>query len=169
MNAFLIRAEAEGDAPAIAALHEAAFDNVLEARLVEQLRAEDELLVSLVAEDDSGAIVGHIALSPAGIAQMPDIKLLWLAPLAVRPDRQRQGIGAALVGAAADTARAAQIDGVIVLGAPEYYGRFGFESRSAGALASRFEGPSLQLLRLSRAPADLAGELVEPLGFAVFG
>lgn len=83
--------------------------------------------LDLVAERD-GAVVGHILHSHGDLADTP---IPGLAPLAVHPDAQGQGVGSALV---RETLRIADMAGepaVIVLGHPDYYARFGFEPASA--------------------------------------
>lgn len=112
------RLEAPGDAAAISDLLTRAFDGPAEAGLVDQLRRDGDLDLSLVAVED-GRIVGHIALSPLD-AGFP---ALALAPLAVTPERQRAGIGKALI-AAAFAARPGHT--IVVLGDPGYYARAGF-------------------------------------------
>jgi putative acetyltransferase len=120
-----IRPEQPADLPAIRALVTVAFGQAAEADLVDRLRAAGALAHSLVAEQN-GAIVGHIALSPVSVqgAFMPGV--LGLAPLAVDPQHQRRGIGAALVEAALASGRAEAAKLVVVLGEPAYYRRFGF-------------------------------------------
>lgn len=83
--------------------------------------------LDLVAERD-GVVVGHILHSHGDLADMP---ILGLAPLAVRPDAQGQGVGSALVREALRIADMAGEPAVIVLGHPGYYLRFGFEPASA--------------------------------------
>lgn len=100
------------------------FSNGREGELVDALRAADALTLSLVAEDDD--IVGHLAVSPVSI---DGASLGWfgLGPIAVLPERQRRGIGAALIGVALSRLRAANAAGCVVFGDPKYYGRFGFD------------------------------------------
>ncbi len=119
------RPERPADTAAIAGVIEAAFGRPAEARLVAALRRAGALDTSLVAEQDGG-IVGHVALSSLSVqgAFMPGI--LGMAPLAVHPDHQRQGIGRRLVEAALAAARAGGGKLVVVLGEPAYYRRFGF-------------------------------------------
>ncbi|MFN3304916.1 MAG: GNAT family N-acetyltransferase, partial [Roseateles sp.] len=101
----LIRDEDPADAPAVAALIDAAFrDHPFsrhdEALIVQRLRERGALTLSLVAQDPAtGELLGHVACSPVRIAGQ-DLGWQGLGPLAVRPDRQRQGVGAALVSAA---------------------------------------------------------------------
>lgn len=130
---MILRPETPADAPAIAALLEAAFDGPTESTLVNFLRADGDLTLSLVAED-AGEIVGHLALSPVA-APFP---ALALAPVAVTPARQGRGIGAALIA----RAQALTPDHtMIVLGDPAYYARFGFRPVP---WASPYAGPYLQ-------------------------
>lgn len=130
-----LREESPLDIGTIAALNDAAFGGTDESALVARLRRDGDLDLSLVAEDgDAGRIVGHLALSPLR-APFP---ALALAPLAVAPDRQRRGIGSALVRAALARRPNATI---VVLGDPAYYARFGFRPV---AWDSPYAGPHLQ-------------------------
>lgn len=139
-----IRLEHPSDETAIYRVTELAFDakshtQNAEARIVRALRADGNLTLSLVAET-GGGIAGHIAFSPVAIdGQHAD----WfgLGPLSVRPDRQRQGIGSALVERGLAALRARGAKGCVVLGDPGYYGRFGFVSDGAlryGDVPTRF-------------------------------
>ncbi len=99
-----------------------------ERRIVDALRADGLLSVSLVAERD-GRVIGHVAFSPVAIGGEPADRQQWygLAPLAVLPDCQRQSVGAGLVRAGLDALRRLGARGCVVLGDPAYYARFGFE------------------------------------------
>jgi putative acetyltransferase len=126
-----IRDEQPQDAAPIRALLQAAFGQDLEARLVDTLRAQCRDRISLVAED-AGEIVGHILFTPAAVERSEGaVAGYGLAPMAVLPQFQRQGIGTALVHAGIQRARAARAAFVIVVGHPEYYPRFGFVPGSA--------------------------------------
>jgi putative acetyltransferase len=120
--AIEIRDERAGDAAAIREVNDLAFDQPLEGRIVEALRAHDAVLVSLVAVVD-GQVVGHILFSPASVAGCTGAAL---GPMAVRPEHQRRGIGAALIDAAMTRLAGAGCPFVVVLGHTEYYPRFGF-------------------------------------------
>lgn len=151
-----IRAASPADAQAIATLNRAAFGGEDEVGIVERLRRDDLAAVELVAERDN-AIVGHILLS--WLPTMMDgrtVKALALAPMAVLPGSQKQGIGGRLIMAALHEAMAAGAEAVIVLGHPDYYPRFGFSAALARNLASPFPGDAFMALEL--APGALAGQ-----------
>lgn len=134
-----IRPESPEDASAVRRLNELAFGQSAEAELVDRLRAACGDALSLVAVAD--AVVGHILFTPV-IVESASTRIvgMGLAPMAVLPDRQRQGIGAQLVRRGVDILRERGCPFVVVVGHPEYYPRFGFERASARALASQWEG-----------------------------
>jgi predicted N-acetyltransferase YhbS len=124
-----IRPEDAGDESAIFALTEAAFANMPfsdgdEQHLVERLRADGDLALSLVAED-AERIVGHIAFSRVSIS---DGAQDWygLGPVSVWPELQGRGIGGALIKRGIADLRQTGAKGVVLLGSPDYYARFGF-------------------------------------------
>ena len=130
MTAVTIRPESAADAAAIATLNAAAFASVghsdgSEPAIVERLRANGDLALSLVAEDEDG-IVGHVAISPVTIS---DGSCDWygLGPISVHPDQQRSGVGFRLMQRAIADMRVKGARGIVLLGDPAYYGRFGFE------------------------------------------
>ena len=86
-------------------------------------------------------IVGHILFSPVTIEGKHGIvKGMGLAPMAVLPEFQRQGIGSQLVNAGIEELRKTRCPFIIVLGHPEYYPRFGFEPASRSGIKSQWEG-----------------------------
>jgi predicted N-acetyltransferase YhbS len=125
----LIRREAAADADAIRAVTTAAFGRPAEATLVDELRASDAWLpaLSLVATTPEGELVGHVVCSRGQADGSP---VLGLGPLSVRPDRQRDGVGSALVHAVLGAADALGEPLVALLGNPAYYWRFGFRPSS---------------------------------------
>ncbi|MFC5397112.1 GNAT family N-acetyltransferase [Bosea vestrisii] len=151
-----VRAAKPADAEAIAALNRAAFGGEEEVGIIKRLRHDGLVAVELVAEQ-GGEIIGHILLSwlPTTMDGR-SLKALALAPMAVRPGLQRQGVGGRLIMAARDRARAVGAEAVIVLGHPGYYPRFGFSAALARNLASPFSGEAFMALEL--VPGALAGK-----------
>lgn len=134
-----IRPERPEDIPQVRSLNERAFGQPGEADLVDRLRRACTDSLSLVAEDD--ALVGHILFTPVRVEGAGRrVVGMGLAPMAVRPDRQRQGVGSQLVRRGLDILRERGCLYVVVTGHPEYYPRFGFERASLHGLASQWEG-----------------------------
>ena len=130
MSAITIRPEQSGDEATIHALTEAAFRDMPfsegdEQHLLDALRRDGDLALSLVAED-AQRIVGHIAFSPVSIS---DGSVDWydLGPVSVWPELHGRGIGSALVKRGIADMRERGAKGIVLLGSPEYYWRFGFE------------------------------------------
>jgi putative acetyltransferase len=124
-----IRRERPADHDAVREIHRAAFsggDDVVEARLVDELREDVGFLphLSFVAEDD-GRLAGHV-IATRGWLEPLGILVVGLGPLGVHPDRQRRGVGTALVHALVAVAEAADERLIALLGDPGYYRRFGF-------------------------------------------
>lgn len=130
MNAVTIRPEGPADHAAIGVLTQAAFKDQphsdgSEARIVEQLRKDGDLALSLVAQS-ANRIVGHAAISPVNIS---DGSKDWfgLGPVSVLPEKQGQGVGFRLMQRAMADIRKAGARGIVLLGNPAFYSRFGFE------------------------------------------
>ncbi|MBN1808711.1 MAG: N-acetyltransferase [Planctomycetes bacterium] len=135
-----IRPEQPDDIADVRAINEAAFGEPAEATIVDSLRNACPDAVSLVAVED-GKILGHIFFSPVFISSGHGIKEgMGLAPMAVLPKRQRQGIGSMLVQAGIDAMRERNCPFIIVLGHPEYYPRFGFVPASQHGLSCQWNG-----------------------------
>lgn len=124
-----IRPEGPGDEETIFALTEAAFADMPfsdgdEQHLVNRLRADEDLTLSLVAED-AERIVGHIAFSPVTIS---DGAKDWfgLGPVSVWPELHHKGIGSALIRRGLADMKQRGARGVVLLGSNVYYPRFGF-------------------------------------------
>src|SRR5215467_10069265 len=121
-----IRGETPEDYSAIHHINTVAFGRPNEADLVNALRQNNALTISLVAVQD-GRLVGHVALSPVTItSSTATIEALGLAPMAVLPEYQRTGIGSKLVEAGLTACHHTPYGVVVVLGHPHYYPRFGF-------------------------------------------
>jgi putative acetyltransferase len=138
MTDVLIRPEREADAAAVHAVNASAFETPVEAHLVDALRRQAEPIVSLVAED-RGAIVGHIMFSPVTLTGHPALRLMGLAPMAVVPTHQRQGIGSGLVSAGLEQCRQLGFAAVVVLGHPAYYPRFGFSPSTRFGIGCEYD------------------------------
>jgi putative acetyltransferase len=132
-----VRDEQPGDLAAIRAVNDAAFDQPLEGRIVDALRAHGAVRLSLVAEVD-GQVVGHILFSPVVSAGAEG---LGLGPMAVTPDQQRRGVGGALIEAALERLRASGCPFIVVLGHHDYYTRFGFVPASRHGLRCEWDVP----------------------------
>ncbi|HYZ93080.1 MAG TPA: N-acetyltransferase [Actinomycetota bacterium] len=165
-----IRAEQAADFDAIHEVVAAAFGRPNEAELVRLLRETDSYVpqLALVAEDDD-RIVGHIMLTYAELHGTGADRVLSLAPLAVRPESQRGGVGIALTKAALDAADARDEPLVIVLGHAEYYPRFGFESaRNYGIDPPDDAVPDevFMVVRLRAYDPEIRGRVAYPPAFA---
>ena len=163
---MVIRRERVEDREAIRHVHRVAFGGSAEATLVDRLRDDGLVVVSLAAVEDHH-VVGHILFSRLPIhTSTVVIPAVALAPLGVIAGRQRQGIGSALVRKGLQECRAAGERIAIVLGHPEYYPRFGFSSALASRLRSPFSGRSFMALELeSAALAGVSGEVRYPPAF----
>lgn len=152
---------------AVRLIHETAFGGVEEADLVDQLRRAYSL-ISLVAERDSG-IVGHALFSRMWIQTSTGrVSAVALAPVAVRPECQRRGIGQRLIkdGLTMLMQRDERI--VIVVGHPSYYPRFGFSSDMAAKLESPFPREAFMALELVEGALDgVQGVVVYPPPFGL--
>jgi putative acetyltransferase len=138
---LIIRDETRRDIGQVRMIHIEAFAQTDEANLVDALRTSCEDAVSLVAELD-GRVVGHILFSPATVeAAGRTVQGMGLAPMAVLPEHQRDGIGARLVEEGMARLERAGCPFVIVLGHPGYYPRFGFERASAHGIECQWQVP----------------------------
>jgi len=131
-----LREETATDIDAISELTYQAFENhphhepgakPTEHLIVKRLRNNGALTLSLVAEAQ-GAIVGHIAFSPVSINGQAG-HWFGLGPVSVLPSHQRQGIGSQLIRQGLKTLTAQGAEGFVLLGDPQYYGRFGFRAQ----------------------------------------
>jgi putative acetyltransferase len=166
---LILREERPADAAAIRVVLEAAFPTCAEADLVERIRAAGAVRpdLSLVAEL-GGAVVGHILLSPVTLETGggPEA-VLELAPMAVVPDHQREGIGSALVIAGLDAAEVRDEPLVLVLGHPWFYPRFGFRPASAFGIRAPRDVPAAAFMvkPLTTYRRELTGQVVLPPTF----
>ncbi|HVF32367.1 MAG TPA: N-acetyltransferase [Acidimicrobiales bacterium] len=154
-----IRPEIRLDERSILEVHATAFpdDGVAEVEMVKQLRAADDVFVpelSLVAVE-GGRIVGHVLFTIVhyvpddGSAETP---ILSLAPLAVRPSHQNQGIGGRLVDVGLRKASLRLEPFCVVLGHPTYYPRFGFTRADELGIRCPFPGAGDGAYQVRRLP-----------------
>jgi putative acetyltransferase len=152
-----VREERPEDREAVREINRSAFGRGDEARLVEALGAEGSVVVSLVATaGEGGPVVGHILFTRLPIATAAGtVEAAALAPMAVRPEVQRRGVGSALVRRGIEACRERGLSAIVVLGHPGYYPRFGFSARAARLLRDPFAaGDAFMALEL--APGALA-------------
>jgi len=127
---MIVREETPADIDTIRLVTQAAFagktySNQTEGAIIDALRDASALTLSLVAVEDDD-IIGHIAFSPVTVGEI-DCNWLGLGPVSVQPDRQRAGIGSALVREGLKRIEQAGSGGCILVGDPNYYIRFGFK------------------------------------------
>ena len=157
-----IRPERDGDADAIRAVNDAAFEGTVEGGIVDDLRGTDHWIDggSLVAEDEAGRIIGHVLLSVGDLVGDDGNRRIWmLGPIAVAPDHQKQGVGSALMKRAIGLAIERAQPVICLLGHASYYPRFGFEpARAIGIEPPRpWRDPNWLVLRLPAWEPSLRG------------
>jgi predicted N-acetyltransferase YhbS len=165
MTCFTIRPEQTGDEATILRLTKAAFRDMPfsqgdEQHLIDALRRDGDLALSLVAENGE-RIVGHIAFSRVAIS---DGTADWydLGPVSVWPDLHRQGIGSALIRQGIAELRARGAAGIVLLGSPDYYHRFGFRHEPQ----LRYPGPPPEYFQCLALSGDLPeGEVTYATAF----
>ena len=151
-SSYTLRAEQVGDEAAICDLVRRAFAPMPfsvgdEQDLVNALRADGDLVVSLVAVSPAGAIIGHVGFSPATIERQA-CGWYQMAPVSVTPGRQHRGIGSALIRAGIEQLRESDAAGIAVVGNPVYYERFGFTVLAGLAPESAHDAPYFRAMVL---------------------
>ncbi|GIM73293.1 hypothetical protein Aau02nite_55310 [Amorphoplanes auranticolor] len=156
----------------MASVHRSAFgadhgDTVV--RLVEALRRDDPSALSLVADEEAGDVVGHVMVSRAWLdAPRRLVDVQSLSPLAVRPQFQRRGLGAALIRAALLHLNERGVPLVFLEGDPRYYSRHGFRpagEHGFGKPSLRIPDAAFQVVRLSAYEPWMTGTFVYPSTF----
>ena len=155
-TAVIVRPEQPGDRAFVRAVNLSAFDTRAEADLVDALREQANPVVSLVAEEGSH-VVGHIMFSPVALAGHPELRIMGLAPMAVVPAHQREGIGSALVRAGLERCGELGFGAVVVLGHPAYYPRFGFRPSTTYGVRSEYEAPADAFMLIELQPGYMHG------------
>lgn len=155
-----IKCETVNDYDVVREIHCLAFGRPAEAKLVEDLRQSGDAVISLVAERH-GRIVGHVLFSKL----KAPMKALGLAPVAVHPSFQKQGVGLAVIREGLDLAKKDGWMCVFVLGDPAYYGRFGFRVETAKGYSSPYSGDHYMAVPFTDVPKT--GEIVYPEPFGL--
>ena len=165
---MIVRAENAAERSAIRSINEAAFGGQDEADLVDRLRADGLVLVSLVAEMQQ-RIVGHILFSRMSIETTgSSVSAVALAPMAVLPEHQRRGIGGQLIRHGLNLLRARGERIVIVVGHSDYYPRFGFSSEKARSIEGPFPRDVFMAMELSPGALNgVHGRVTYPAAFGV--
>ena len=137
-----IRKEEENDYKKVYEVNWLAFQQENESKLIEKIRNGENFVpeLSLVAEIDDD-IVGHILFSRIKIVGYSIFESLALAPMAVIPEFQKQGIGAELIKKGIEKAKELGFYSIIVLGHKKYYPKFGFTRASNWSIECPFEVP----------------------------
>ena len=154
---IVIREEIKGDRADIFTVHNKAFAGDGEARLVDALRTAHASELSLVAEFD-GNLCGHILFSAVTLeVNSLNKKVLGLAPLAVLPSNQNQGVGALLTRSALERCANLGYDAVVVLGSSAYYPRCGFGPAADFGLISEYPVAPEHFMAFELQPHGLEG------------
>jgi putative acetyltransferase len=169
-----LRPERPEDAAAIREVHRRAFGGDAEAAIVDAVRAAGGAMLSMVAVERpepeegepawaetgaAGQVVAHVLYTRVTVVAEDggEISLLGLAPAAVLPSHQDQGIGTMLVAASLEDLRGEGHSGVVVVGHPGYYPRFGFVPGSRWGLRWEVEAPEGVFMVAELSPGSLAG------------
>ena len=149
-----IREERPDDIAHIREVNRLAFGQDTEGDIVDGLRSNGAVTLSLVATLD-GRVVGHILYSPITVGAT--FSGAALGPMSVLPEHQRQGIGSKLVEEGSRKLRDSGCPFVIVLGHPEFYPRFGFRPASTYAVTCEWEVPDNVFMLLVLDPVRAKG------------
>lgn len=166
----MIRAEHSADTAAIFQLHYEAFGNQeYEAKLTSLITQSEQFIaeLSLVAVQDQ-SILGHALFSKASVVNNGvEFPVIALAPIAVKPAYQKQGIGGLLIQKGLEIARSQKFSHVFLIGHPSYYPRFGFQpARSLGFELKQFDVPDeVFMVNILNQDHPLQGELRYPSSF----
>lgn len=155
MTKVSIRLEEPRDVVEIRETNEQAFGTPFEAQLVDALRGSPDS-ISLVATMGD-RVIGHILFTPITIHPPAAVRVAGLAPMAVRPTYQREGVGGQLVRAGLEECRQRGYAAVVLVGHPEYYPRFGFVPAHTKGLECQFPVPQETFMVLELDAGALAG------------
>ncbi|HET6871989.1 MAG TPA: N-acetyltransferase [Sporolactobacillaceae bacterium] len=141
---YKLRAEIEEDHAAIREVNDLAFHYGDESKLVDNVRESDRYIpeLSIIAVTEDNKVIGHILFSVIDIeSENGVLQTLALAPMAVRPDFQGQGIGSALVRHGLSECKRLGYGHVVLIGHPDFYPRFGFKPAREKGLESPIPVP----------------------------
>jgi putative acetyltransferase len=163
---YIIREEQAKDIDQVRSVLQAAFSTDAESKLVDALRANGKAIISLVAVC-AEEVLGHILFSPVTTSPPAEARGIGLAPVAVLPGVQSQGIGSQLIQAGLAKCQELGFDYCVVLGSPEYYHRFGFETASQHGLENEY-GADEEFMALHFTDRPVSGLVRYVLEFALF-
>jgi len=153
---MIIRLEKWEDVKAIRNVTEQAFGRPQEADIIDALRANNRVILSLVAVHED-VVAGHILFFPVNIeSEHRTFAAIGLGPMAVLPQYQKQGIGSALVREGLDMLQQQFKSAVIVLGHAEFYPRFGFVPASSHGIKTTYDIPGDVFMVRELCPGALA-------------
>lgn len=167
-----IRQETKDDIKEVFDANHIAFGQDNEAKLVDALRNNETAFVpelSIVATDNN-IIVGHILFTKIKIKDDKGNlnESLGLAPMAVRPELQKSGIGGQLIRKGFEVAKELGFKSVIVLGHEHYYAKFGFQPADKWKIKAPFDVPSnvfMAIELVSDGLKNISGTVVYPKEF----
>jgi putative acetyltransferase len=155
---YSIRPESRADYSQISDINFLAFNNQEnESKLIELIRQSENFIpeLSLVA-DKNGEIIGHILISTISlVTEQGSIPTLGLAPMAVKPGYQQQGIGSELVIKALERCKAMGFKHIFVLGHPNFYPKFGFVPSKNFSVTPPFPVPAEVFMALELVEGSL--------------
>ena len=163
---YIIREEQPQDTEQVRLILQAAFATAVESKLVDALRSNGNAVISLVAVCGQD-VLGHILFSPVTTTPPGIARGIGLAPVAVLPAVQSQGIGTNLILAGLQLCRMLGYDYCVVLGSPEYYHRFGFKSGHDYGLENEY-GAGEEFMALLFTEQDVVGLVRYAPEFALF-
>jgi putative acetyltransferase len=166
----IVRAETAKDYDSVFRVNELAFGRDNEARLVEVVRKTEFFIPGLSLVAVKGVeVIGHILISMIHVdTKEGKTPVLGLAPIAVLPEFQRQGIGSELIRKGIKESRRLKHQAIVLIGHPEYYPRFGFEPARAKGLETAYPVPDEVFLALELYPGALdgiSGMIIHPPAF----
>lgn len=163
MSDRTFRVMTDADRPAVQDLTTRAFGQPDEARIIEQLEKDGDVVLQLVAESD-GQIVGHILFYRVGVHGR--LGAVGLGPMSVDPWVQKEDIGKGLVLHGLKMLNDVNVPIVFVLGHDWFYPKFGFSVEQAAEFKTPLSGPHFMALRMRHGP-PMSGRLIFPEAFGV--